>query len=118
MIQEPNAENEPFDEMKKYLDGFIKERNWDKYRTPKNLCMALSVEVAELTEILQWLNEKESLELTDDPTSMKKIEEEMADILSYLVQLAGILKIDLKKAFWEKTKKNETKHSTKILKQL
>jgi len=106
----PLKNNETFEQMKIYLDQFIRERNWDHYRTPKNLAMALSTEVGELTELFQWLSEKECAEIHRDLTKMKMIEEEMADVLSYLVQLAGILNIDLAKAFWEKTKKNELKH--------
>lgn len=51
-----------FQEMKEYLDQFIDDRKWDKYRTPKNLSMALSVEVAELMELFMWLSEKDSWE--------------------------------------------------------
>ena len=35
------------DELKK----FSKERDWEKFHTPKNLAMALTVEVSELLEI-------------------------------------------------------------------
>ncbi|MCP5505526.1 MAG: nucleotide pyrophosphohydrolase [Chlamydiales bacterium] len=104
-------QHEVFQEMKEYLDQFIDDRKWDKYRTPKNLSMALSVEVAELVELFQWLSEKESWEVTNIPDTKEQIEEEMADVLSYLVQLAGKLEIDLHQAFWKKTKKNEAKHS-------
>ena len=40
--------------IKKKLRDFSKERNWEQYHSPKNLVMALSVEVAELVEIFQW----------------------------------------------------------------
>lgn len=103
-------ESETFSKMKLYLDDFISERGWDKYRTPKNLVMALSVEVAELMEIFQWLSAEESQDVKDDPETRAAIEEEVADVLSYLVQLAGKLNINLEKCFWEKTKKNELKH--------
>ena len=39
------------------LRDFSKDRDWDQYHSPKNLAMALSVEVAELVEIFQWSNE-------------------------------------------------------------
>lgn len=99
--------------MKEYLDHFIHERNWDKYRTPKNLSMALAVEVSELMEIFQWIDGDESKRITNDPQKKEEIEGELADILSYLVQLAGMLKIDLYEAFWKKTTKNEQKHLIK-----
>jgi hypothetical protein len=37
------------DEMK----AFIKERDWEQFHSPKNLAMALSVEVAEVVEHFQ-----------------------------------------------------------------
>ena len=33
---------------------FAQERDWGQFHSPKNLAMALSVEVAELVEIFQW----------------------------------------------------------------
>ncbi len=105
-----NTNNQIFEEMKNYLDDFIAKRKWEKYRTPKNLVMALSSEVGELTELFQWIPENECLLIKKDSAKIKEIEEEMADVLSYLIQLAGVLSIDLNKAFWEKTKKNEKKH--------
>jgi dCTP diphosphatase len=99
-----------FEKMKRYLDDFTHERKWEKYRTPKNLCMALSVEAAELTEIFQWMDAEQSLEAKNDEKTKQHIKEELADVLSYLVQIAGVLDIDLNAAFWEKTKKNEKKY--------
>lgn len=105
-----NYDNEIFKKMERYLDSFIVKRNWEKYRTPKNLVMALSSEVGELTELFQWLSDEECKDIKHDSLKIKRIKEEMADVLSYLVQLAGILKVDLASAFWEKTTKNEEKH--------
>lgn len=105
-------EEKKYLEIKSYLDAFISEREWDKYRTPKNLIMALSVEVSELMEIFQWLSPEESESLKSDSKTMLAIEEEMADVLSYLIQLAGKLDIDLYESFWRKAKKNELKHPT------
>ena len=36
------------------LKEFAEERDWEQFHDPKNLSMALSVEVAELVEIFQW----------------------------------------------------------------
>ena len=38
------------EKIKSKLREFSKEREWDQYHSPKNLVMALSVEVAELVE--------------------------------------------------------------------
>ncbi|KXK72149.1 nucleotide pyrophosphohydrolase, partial [Pseudomonas monteilii] len=39
------------------LERFASDRNWAQFHSPKNLVMALSGEVGELTEVFQWLSE-------------------------------------------------------------
>ena len=48
------------DQILKELKNYSEERDWDKFHSPKNLAMALSVEASELVEIFQWLTEEES----------------------------------------------------------
>jgi len=65
---------------------------WDQYHTPKNLIMALSVEVAELMEHFQWLGLEESQKLSRQ--TLGKVREEIGDVLIYLLRLADKLGID------------------------
>ena len=58
-------------------------RNWDRFHTPKNLAMALSVEVSELVEIFQWLKQEESKNLSLE--DVQSVKEELADIFIYLI---------------------------------
>ena len=53
------------------LEKFAKDRDWDQFHSPKNLTMALSVEVSELVEIFQWSNTG-GLEEIKDPEIRKK----------------------------------------------
>lgn len=80
--------------IKDKLIKFSKERDWEKFHTPKNLAMALTVEVSELLEIFQW-----SLDGGQDviENSKEEIESEIADIFNYLVKLVDLLDIDLEK---------------------
>ena len=43
--------NSDIKKLQKITIEFSKVRNWDKFHTPKNLSMALSVEASELVEI-------------------------------------------------------------------
>jgi len=65
--------------IKDKLIKFSKERDWEKFHTPKNLAMALTVEVSELLEIFQW-----SLDGGQDviENSKEEIESEIADIFN------------------------------------
>jgi len=66
------------DLLQEKLRSFSLERDWDKFHSPKNLIMALTGEVGELSEIFQWLSEKESKELDKNKKSL--VEDELADI--------------------------------------
>lgn len=75
------------------LRSFAAERDWDQFHSPKNISMALSVEVAELLEHFQWLTEAESTEVS--PEDRDEIELELGDVLIYLIRLADKLDVDL-----------------------
>ncbi len=90
------------------LRAFAEVRDWDQFHSPKNLCMALMVEVAELMEHFQWLTEAQSGNLDDDKKMV--VAEELADILLYLVRLSDKLDVDLPKAALHKLEKNAVKY--------
>jgi len=87
---------------------FRDERDWKKYHDPKNLAMALAVETAELMEIFQWVSNTDSFK--EALRYRRKVEEEMADILLYLLSLADVLQINLLDVAFEKLKKNKEKY--------
>ncbi len=90
------------------LRDFASKRDWDKFHSPKNLAMALAAEVGELIEHFQWLTEDQSKSLTE--AKLKEVEEELADILIYLVRLSDKLGIDLIDAAFRKIDINSTKY--------
>jgi len=93
--------------IKDKLIKFSKERDWEKFHTPKNLAMALTVEVSELLEIFQW-----SLDGGQDviESSKEEIESKIADIFNYLVKLVDLLDIDLEKIALKKIDLNSKKY--------
>jgi len=92
------------------LCQFSAERDWDIYHTPKNLAMALSVEASELVEIFQWLTEAESRAVLQADAEREHIEDEVADILLYLLRFADIASIDLAAVTARKLHKNAQKY--------
>ena len=92
--------------IKKEIEVFVKERDWEKFHSPKNIAIALSVEASELLEIFQWLEDKDS----HDETFKDAIKDEVSDVFYYLVRICQLLEIDLEDAFIEKMKKNKLKH--------
>jgi NTP pyrophosphatase (non-canonical NTP hydrolase) len=90
------------------LRRFAAERDWEQFHSPKNLAMALSVEVAEIVEHFQWLTEPQSREL--DAAKQAEVAQELADAFIYLVRLADQLQIDLLEAASRKLAINEAKY--------
>ncbi|MET9497082.1 nucleotide pyrophosphohydrolase [Streptomyces sp. NPDC006552] len=91
------------------LARFAAARNWEPFHTPKNLAVALSVEAAELVEIFQWLTPEQSERVMDDPGSAHRVEDEVADVLAYLLQLCEVLGIDALAALAAKIDRNESR---------
>ena len=92
------------------LRDFAHERDWERFHTPKNLAMAMSVEMAELVEHFQWLTNEESQNIAQDPAKLTAVGEEMADVLLYLVRMADIVGVDLEKAAFRKIGLNAIKY--------
>jgi len=87
---------------------FAEVRNWEQFHTPKNLSMALIVEVAELMAHFQWLTAAESQNLTAE--KKQTVADELADILLYLVHISDKLDVDLLQAALAKLGKNALKY--------
>jgi dCTP diphosphatase len=89
------------------LRRFAEKRDWDKFHTPKNLACALITEAGELLEHFRW-EDFSSETLTDQ--KRREIEEELADILIFLVRLADKLGTDLPAAAVRKLALNEERY--------
>ena len=96
------------------LRVFAEERDWDQFHSPKNLAMALSVEVAEIVEHFQWLTEEQSGKLSSE--MLIRIKDEIGDVLIYLIRLADKLGIDPIKAATDKIGKNKSKYPAHLVK--
>ena len=94
--------------LRRDVRAFAEARDWQQFHTPKNLAMALSVEAAELLERFQWLTPEQSGTL--DAERRGQVQQEMADVLIYLVRLADVLGIDLALAAAEKLRLNADKY--------
>jgi NTP pyrophosphatase (non-canonical NTP hydrolase) len=92
------------------IESFIQERDWDQFHSVKNLAMALSVESSELVEIFQWMSEEKSNLIRNDEVVKNKLQDEVADVLFYLLRIAHKADIDLEEAVLQKIKKNAAKY--------
>lgn len=91
------------------LAEFARERDWDRFHTPRNLLLALTGEVGELTEIFQWLTDAQA-EAIMSSDKAEHVRQEVSDVFLYLMRLAMVLGIDLDAAVQSKIKLNAIKY--------
>jgi dCTP diphosphatase len=97
-------------DLRRSLQVFCTERDWEQFHTPRNLLLALVGEIGELSELFQWRGEVESM-LTDwNDADKKHLGEELADCLLYLVRLSDRCGVDLAEAALKKIEKNRVKY--------
>lgn len=95
-------------DLRERMQQFVDERDWQRFHTPKNLAMSVAIEAAELMELFQWV---ESSADVDRATEQREaLEDEMADVLCYLLSLANATGVDLTSAVLSKLGKNAEKY--------
>ncbi len=95
-------------ELRTAIRAFAQARDWEQFHSPKNLSMALSIEVAEIMEHFQWLTTEQSAQL--DAKAKQAVAQEIADVLIYLTRLADVLEIDPLQAAFAKIEINALKY--------
>ena len=89
-------------DLQKIIADFAKERDWEKYHTPKNLAIALANEIGELLGEFRWKSDEDIKNLSEE--DLQAIAHEIADSSIFLLRLAHILGIDISEAITEKLK--------------
>ena len=57
---------------------FVQDRNWEQFHSDVNLVKSIVLEASEVLELFQWSNECENEE---------DLKDELADVLTYIIQL-------------------------------
>lgn len=109
MARRPAAEGSPalcyVDKMfesslKAELAAFVAERDWAQFHTPENLAKSIVIEAGELLECFQWSEEADAA----------RVQEELADVLTYCVLLADRLGVEPDAIVLEKLLKTREKY--------
>jgi NTP pyrophosphatase (non-canonical NTP hydrolase) len=80
------------------LRTFAEERDWEKFHTPKNLAVSVAIEAAEILELVQWRTDNEVIAYFQTDEGRAALSDELADVLIYLLRLADVTGIDLRRA--------------------
>jgi NTP pyrophosphatase (non-canonical NTP hydrolase) len=97
-------------ELRQLVREFVDQRDWQQFHSPKNLSMSLAIEVSELMEHFQWIGTDASWRVVDDPRRRQEVQEELADVLCYVLALANEMEMDLTTALRDKMVKNAQKY--------
>jgi len=92
------------------LKRFADERDWEQFHTPKNIATSITIEAAELLELFQWSRGQGGWDEIHDEKLRARVEEELADVLIYVLRFADLAKIDLAKAAERKIAQNALKY--------
>lgn len=90
------------------LCKFVVVCGWQQFYVFKNLVMVLSVEIVELVEIFQWLMLEQSYNFMFEQCFV--VQDEIVDVLVYLIEMVDVLGIDLFVVVCQKFVKNVKKY--------
>ena len=92
----------PMEEITDFLNYFRDQRDWKKFHDSKNLSMAIGAESGELLDLFLWDR--------TDTVDYDKVENELADIVTYCIYLAENIGVDLLDSVIRKAIKNNKKY--------
>ena len=98
------------EDLKKLVQKFCEERDWDQFHDIKELAIGLATESAELLDIMRFKTPAQLSELLRDERSRIRISEELADIAWMLLRFCQLHGFELATALGDKMKKNEVKY--------
>lgn len=106
------------EDLRREQADFVAEREWAKFHTPRSLALALVGEVGELCETLQWKGDECAQPGLPGWSEEERVafEDELADVLSYVIRLADVAKVDLPAAAYAKIAKNRAKYPAELVK--
>ena len=92
-------------QLQQYVDDICKERDWTK----DNYSEKFLLFTEEVGELAKAIRKTQGLYQEKAKQNRIELEEEFADVLSYLLDLANYFQVDLEKAFREKEQVNSTR---------
>lgn len=91
-------ESTPVAQLKELVRAFSVERDWEQFHHPKDLGLALAIEVGELLEHFRYRRDDEIRAWLADESHRRLVADEVADCLWLLLRLADVVGFDLASA--------------------
>ena len=107
--------NTSIEELKNKVREFCEKRDWDQFHSPKELAIGISTEANELLQIFRFKSEDDMKTLMAS-NKKNEVEEELADVLYFVLRFAQMNNIDLSSAVANKIDKNDKKYPAEKVK--
>src|SRR3990167_1880149 len=107
--------NKSIKDLEKKVFTHLKERGWDNLR-PADLAKSIAIESGELLELFQWEN-KSLEEVKSDKVKVEKVGRELADVLTYALDMAVLLGLDTERIIREHIAHVEKKYPAKLMRE-
>ena len=104
------------DELQRICLNYRDERDWKQFHNPKDLALALAIEVSEVLEHFRFKNNQEIEKYLEKEENKKKVGYEIADILYFILLLSNEIGIDIVEDFKEKMKIAQGKYPVHLAK--
>lgn len=102
--------------LQKMIKAFCEERNWDQFHNPKDLAIGISTEANELLDLFRFKSDAQLKEIIEDDVRRLRVEEELADVLFFVLRFAQMNDIDLEQALNHKMLRNGEKYPVEKVK--
>ncbi len=102
------------EEFQKRIADFCEARDWDQFHDAKELAIGLVTESSELLDLFRFKSVPEVESMFVNPNQRERIEDELADVLFFLLRMAGRYQVDLRQALELKIQKNAAKYPVEL----
>lgn len=97
------------EELKALIKQFNDDRDWSQFHNAKDLAAAIGIEAGELQEKFLWKTKEQVAELMTGP-KRSEVEDELADVLSFVICFANAYGIDLSERVTRKYEQSALKY--------
>ncbi|MFO0958292.1 MAG: nucleotide pyrophosphohydrolase [Isosphaeraceae bacterium] len=102
MSQPTRDDQATLDDLKRWIRAFTDARDWGQFHHPKDLGLALAIEVGEILEHFRYKTNEQIAEALKVPETHRELAHELADCLWLIVRLADVCDVDLASSLREK----------------
>lgn len=106
----PSDDTNTISDLKTQVQAFCEARDWDQYHNAKDLAIGVSTEAGELLDLFRFKSPEEVEAMFRDAREREDIEDEVSDVLFFLLRLGQKYDIDLTNALERKMEKNAGKY--------